>query len=475
MPRPVVFVPGLPASELRRGHPAGEKLFLRLPPPVEQLLGPDDLDAGDDVVAGEPLPRIKIGFLDLAKFADSLYEVLGEIGVPHLERVGWDWRRPVWDERPGQVQERIARAIDRAFDAAGPVVLIVHSTGGLAGRWFLEHAPSGMRPKIAAVVAFGVPWVGTLDSLAPLVGEKGFPFTSKEDVQRMMGHSWAAFDLLPPDPATTVDALYERARLVVGPSHDSAGRLAVSSPLVERAWIDREVPASGGLRQAMDLRRLAAAQRLGSRSATLEGIGADIPAVSFVGWGIPTWRQAILGDGGEVELSTGVDGEEAGLDDGDGTIPRPSAAWLRGGNVRRFHVPIGHYPNAGRLPHARLWSNPGPRAALGALLEDRPLAPQAEAAMDWSDFVEISRDVVTVRCQVSEEHGEVPDGARIRLRLGSEITAWQEVDPAFGGRHRLRVARDAVPAFGEEFRRLEVEIDLALGDPPRRIPLLCRR
>ena len=475
MPRPVVFVPGLPASELFHQGPGGrERIFLKLPPDVPRLLGPGDLDAGDGVEAGDPLPKVKIGFLDLAKFANSLYDELAGLGVRHLEKVGWDWRRPVWDEHPGQVQERIGQAIDRAFAAGGPVVLICHSTGGLGARWFLEHAAPAVRPKIAAVAAFGVPWVGTLDSFEPLIGEKGFPFTSKEDVQRMIGHSWAAFDLLPPDPATTVDAVYTRARLVVGPALDPSGDPAVSSPLTERAWIDRLAPTAS-IRAAMDARRVEAGNRLGTRSPTLGGIGADLPVATFAGWGADTLRQAILGPNGEVALSARIDGEDPGMDDGDGTIPRASAAWLRGANVRRFHVPIGHYPDAGNLPHARLWNNPGAVAALGALVDDRPLPPQAEAAMDWSDFVETSNDVVTVRCQASDGDGEVPAGARIRLRLGPQVKPWDDVDPAFGGRYMVRVEREAVPTFGNRFRRLEVEIDLADGEPPKRVALLCRR
>jgi hypothetical protein len=244
--------------------------------------------------------------------------------------------------------------------------------------------------------------------------------------------------------------------------------------LTERAWIDRLAPTAS-LRAAMDARRLEAGNRLGTRSPTLGGIGADLPVATFAGWGADTLRQAILGPNGEVALSARIDGEDPGMDDGDGTIPRASAAWLRGANVRRFHVPIGHYPDAGNLPHARLWNNPGAVAALGALVDDRPLPPQAEAAMDWSDFVETSNDVVTVRCQASDGDGKVPPNARIRLRLGPQVTPWEAVDPAFGGRRRFLVERNAVPTFGNEFRRLEVEIDLADGEPSKRVALLCRR
>jgi hypothetical protein len=39
----------------------------------------------------------------------------------------------------------------------------------------------------------------------------------------------------------------------------------------------------------------------------------------------------------------------------------------------------------------------------------------------------------------------------------------------------VRVARAAVPTFGNRFRRLEVEIDLANGGSPKRVALLCRK
>ena len=478
MPRPVVFVPGLPASELFRIDANGrKKVFIKLPPDVSSLSGPEDLDAGDDVVAGRPVPKVKIGLLDLAKFAQSLYDRLEGLGVagPLLERVGWDWRRPLWDSHPGQVLERIEQAIDRAFDAGGPVVLISHSTGGLAVRWYLEHAPDRMRGRIAALVSFGVPWLGTLNAFAPLIGEQGFPFTSKQDVQRIMGHSWAAFDLLPPDPATTVDATYQRARLVVGPGQDGNGHLRVSSPLSESQWIDRLVP-SVATRDAMKRRRDAAIGKLGVRAPALAGVGADLPLIAvFAGWGTDTLRQAVLDPQGGVALHRTIDGEDPGMDDGDGTVPRVSAAWLQGGNVRRFHVPIGRYPDAGYEPHARLWDNPGAAAALAAIVEDRPLPVQTVAAMDWSDFVETSNERVTVRCQVSDADGQVPAGARVRLHLGPTATPWRPVDPAFGGRYRILVEREAVPAFGDTYRRLEVEIDTGLGAATERVPLLCRK
>ncbi len=478
MPRPVVFVPGFPASELFRERPdRRQRVFVKLPPNVASLSGPDDLDAGDDVVAGRPLPKVKIGFLDLAKFAQALYDRLKPLGVtgPLLERVGWDWRRPVWDGRPGQVLERIEQAIDRAFEAGGPVVLICHSTGGLAVRWFLENAPDRMRDRISALVAFGVPWLGTLNALAPLIGETGFPFASKQDVQRIVGHAWAAFDLLPPDPESTVDATYHRARLVVGPDQDGNGELEVSSPLTRSGWIDRLAP-SAALRDAMKLRRDASIDKLGSRSPTLGGVGADLPLIAvFAGWGTDTLRQAVLDPQGGVKIHRTIDGLDPGMDDGDGTVPRVSAAWLKGGNVRRFHVPIGRYPDAGIEPHARLWDNPGAAAALAAIVEDRPLPIQAVAAMDWSDFVETSNENVTVRCQVSDSLGRVPDGARVRLRLGPTVTPWKGVDPAFGGRYRILVEREAVPLFGDKYRRLEVEIDPGLGGAAEPIALLCRR
>src|SRR5437588_3001509 len=98
--KPVVFIPGFLASELRL--PAtGEVIF---PPPLgiffddaakqrllRLLTGPDDPPGS--IVAGEPIRTV----LDIAKQAQTLYDILTSkygyttSGGTNFAPVGWDW------------------------------------------------------------------------------------------------------------------------------------------------------------------------------------------------------------------------------------------------------------------------------------------------------------------------------------------------------------------------------------------------
>ena len=109
MPKPLVFVPGLPGTELhleKADGSLGKKVFL--PRPILRLLnpsaklkgrlkGPANLAMNGGVVAGDPIGRAKFLGFDLMKQADSLYAILKECGVQgaNLRKVGWDWRLPV--------------------------------------------------------------------------------------------------------------------------------------------------------------------------------------------------------------------------------------------------------------------------------------------------------------------------------------------------------------------------------------------
>jgi pimeloyl-ACP methyl ester carboxylesterase len=168
--KPVVFVPGFPASEIRQKSKnrtifppvlkdltddAKKKKLIRL------LSGPDDPPG--DIVAGEPIR----GVLGVAKQAQSLYDVLREYGYTTqdgslLAPVGWDWRKSVDD---AAVQTDLAGAIERLAQQHGrKVVVIIHSTGGLVLRALLEAKPQ-LASKIEQILAFGIPWAGTLKAV----------------------------------------------------------------------------------------------------------------------------------------------------------------------------------------------------------------------------------------------------------------------------------------------------------------------
>src|SRR6185369_3755236 len=127
--KPVVFVPGLPGSELFDAA-NGERLFLNLGLLISKtarqkllprLAGPNDPAVPDGVVAGQPIADVlDLPLFDLGKQAQSLYDVLRKLGYigfrapfgSHFRAVGWDWRLPV---DHSVVQGALAGAIDDLF------------------------------------------------------------------------------------------------------------------------------------------------------------------------------------------------------------------------------------------------------------------------------------------------------------------------------------------------------------------------
>ena len=144
MPKPILFVPGFPASELRDG--SGRTVF---PPSLSTLVDAAKkraliqrlLAIPGDLVAGPPIRDV----LGIAKQAQSLYDLLGgKFGYDTSQlsedfaAIGWDWRKSIADQR---VIDSIAAAVDRL---GGGIVAIIHSTGGLVFRAFLEARPGGV-------------------------------------------------------------------------------------------------------------------------------------------------------------------------------------------------------------------------------------------------------------------------------------------------------------------------------------------
>ncbi len=464
MPKPTIFVPGLPGSHLL-DRDTEKKLFLNIPAILSpsrkkeilrRLRGPDDLVAGDDVVAGKPIRRVaKLLFFDLAKQADSLYDILRGIGSEPA-KFGWDWRRPVYD-RP--MLERLEEAIVRLHRTTGKqVVVIVHSTGGLVIRRLLEEQSgnSGFLSRIERVIAFGVPWAGLPKPFLYLDGERSFGLglINRRQARDLLGHSWAAFDLLPPDPAKTdmTDQTGTPLNMVV----DGNGRQV--SPLIKRDWFHPD------LKRPMDLRADAADRELGRRSATLE---LGIPVTNVVGWGTETtFRAQITGSGSRQSVEF-FDGKgDATLDGGDGTIPRVSAAWLRGPEVNTYHVPVGIVPRATKHPHSTLWRNPGGRNLLRHFVGGKPLAPFLYATVDDSDF--FSGDTVRVRVVALDAGGQPLADARVKTR---DLSGGQQIEQAFDsareGRHLMRIPRARIRPVSNHLRRFQVEIRGQDGDDTR--------
>jgi len=211
MLKPVIFIPGVPGSELRDSN--NRKVF---PPSPGMLL--DDvrkqaffdamLDIPGDLVAGPPIRSV----LNIAKQAESLYEILADLGYTIASEgasndfapIGWDWRLGI-DAAP--TMDAITKAINDF--APRKVVPLVHSTGVLVLRAFMEAHPE-LIDHIDQVLAFGGAWCGTLDAFfAAHDGRSqsimGINLITQDEGANLFGHTQTAYDLFPPDPTRTPD------------------------------------------------------------------------------------------------------------------------------------------------------------------------------------------------------------------------------------------------------------------------------
>lgn len=410
MPKPIVFIPGLPASELVN-RTTGRVIF---PPPIKKMLNESgreklvrllaDTGPNDEIVAGEPIREV----LEVAKQAESLYDILrSRYGYTihsgqNFRPVGWDWRKAIDD---GAVQAAIVKAIQDLHAAnQSKVVVMAHSTGGLVLRRLLEQQPS-LAEKIEQVIAFGVPWAGTLKAVFYVA--KGEPFglplvrLSARQVREIMSHAQAAWDLFPPDPAKT--DLVDRSGQTLDLVTDGAGRQI--GPLVDHRWIPKGL--SGAHMPAFALR---ADERLGRRSADITLQQAPTPPItSIAGWGTQTDTRCVMTADGSVSFQRSKEG--------DGTIALRSASWLRGSTVRTFFLPIGLYPMAGiPFPHSRIWDSPPVLEILDQVLKSVSAGPFIAAAVDSDEGRDAQKDV-TIRLTAADESGQPLPNAAVSFDL----------------------------------------------------------
>lgn len=403
MAKPVVFIPGLPASELWRVEP-NEMIF---PPSLGMLLDDNrraqlmsDLcnTASTNIVAGQPIRLVML----VAKQAQSLYDILRSrfgytIGSgSNFRAVGWDWRLAT--DHP-QVQRDIRQAIADLKQATGQnVVVILHSTGGLVFRRLIESDPT-LAASVDTVLAFGVPWVGTLKALNYLTDGETMGFLAAkltaEQTRTVLRCSQAAYDLCPPDPAqTALVTLFGQPFALV---QDASGKPI--APLTTPSWMsgDLGVAAKAAVAHAS----------LGRRSATF---GPNIPVVNVAGWGLETQTLCTITENSVNYTETA---------EGDGTVPFASASWLRGPTVRTLAVPIGvtamnHIPD----PHSQIWDNDAVAQVLQETLNGVSPEPFVYAAVD-NDTALDNTVPVLVRISASRADGTPLAGAVAKLVLGS--------------------------------------------------------
>src|SRR5205085_82274 len=294
-------------------NPAAKAAFL-----AEMLNIPGDL------AAGMPVPSVAGG---LVPEAQTLYDILATFGYDitpastNFKPIGWDWRQSVGS--PATVARLRSTLDSLSPNKDGNVVAILHSTGGLVFRAFLEQEPTYAK-CFEQVLTFGIPWAGTLEALHAVVVGAGIAIgpiklLSEADGAKIFGHAQAAYDLFPTDPTLNLF-------LANG---------VPSTPHADQSWTTQQFQR--------DL--------LTSAHGPFPRQFDDLPLTNVCGWGGATWPVVTLVGGKITWLPPN---KEAG----DGTVPFVSSSWLEGASVRAVYVPIGLFAE-GMFPkvHGQLWGS----------------------------------------------------------------------------------------------------------------------
>lgn len=441
MPKPAIFIPGFPASELHDKN-TGAKLF---PPNPIDLLDPSKKKAlldklsivPGDVVAGPPIDAtIRV----LKPAAQSLYDILkNHYGYDNttLIPIGWDWRQSI---SSADTVSRIKRALDTLSpNKDGKVIALLHSTGGLVFRAFLEKEPTYLA-CFEQVLTFGIPWCGALEALNAV--DKGAPIAigpikilSADDSKRILQNAQAAYDLFP-----------RCADMNLFISNGVS-----TTPIDDQSWI----PADPG----HDFMRTLAANAHPKFSRQFD----DLPVTSVCGWGGETWP-VCTNVGGTLNFPA------PDKDAGDGTVNFPSASWLTGADVRQMPVPIGAYADEGLIPqyHAQLWMPNVVRQLFDEVLLDAARKPFVTAAADKDQYIDPQADKVRIRIVAVAADGTPLPNAVLRFLNGPHPVT----QPFTGPRMNFDMPRGAFqqqPA--PNMRRMEIKISWDGGGPVT-LPLL---
>lgn len=394
--KPVVFIPGYPASELHR-HPTDEVLF---PPPVPALLDPTKKaallaeleDVPGDVVAGLPIASVLGG---VVQEAQSIYNILQNqygydvsTGSREFMPFGWDWRQSIGsDATVGDLTEVLDLL---SPNKSGNVVAILHSTGGLVLRAFLEKKPA-YAACFEQVLTFGIPWAGTLEALHALtegvsIGFLFIKLLSQQEGLGLMTRAEAAYDLLPTDAALNL-------------FFDQNGK--ATTPLLDQSWIQQQY-----------MRDLAAKAH-GPFPRQFD----TLPLTNVCGFGGDTWTTARI-DKATQKVVYALTSKEVG----DGTVPFVSSSWLQGANVRSMYLPIGVYAT-GFLPkvHGQIWDSPPVLQLFDEVIADKQRLPFLCAAADSDAYIDFSAPV-PVRISAIAPDGSALPNLAVNVNLDGQRT-----------------------------------------------------
>lgn len=452
MAKPVVFIPGLPASELWHVVP-NERIF---PPSLGTLFDAKKRTelvaelcdvASTNIVAGQPIRKV----MEIAKQAESLYDILRsrygytiETG-DNFRAIGWDWRLST--DHP-KVQADIRAAIAELKTKTGQnVVIILHSTGGLVFRRLIDSDPT-LAASIESIISFGVPWAGTLTALKNLTDGEAIGFLSAKltaaQTRKALRCSQAAYDLCPPDPAQT-----SFTTPFVGPfTLVQDGKKQPIAPLTTLSWMSGDA--------AVEAKAAVAHASLGARSPVF---GPNIPVVNVAGWGLETQTLCTI-------TNKSVTYDETL--EGDGTVPFASASWLRGPSVRTLPVPIGatainHIPD----PHAQIWDNDAVTQLLNEVLSDQPQGPFVYAAVDNDTALDPSLPVL-VRISAANADGSPLSGAKAAFSFGPGLTSYAIP----GTRLNLAFNRASSMTANVGSTQYRFRVDVTWNGGSKEIPLL---
>lgn len=430
MAKPTIFIPGFPASELHDKN-TGEKLFPPSLGHIQQALQKLIVIPGD-VVAGPPIRDIIEPF---SHAASTLYAILEHYGISeaagNFVPIGWDWRQSVASD---DTVARIKNAVDQ-LTPQGKIVAIIHSTGGLVLRAFLELHPDYVE-RFEQVLAFAIPWRGTLEALHAV--DKGSPikigpFTilSAEQSKDLLTRAQAAYDLFPHDSATSL--------FVSGN--------APSTPFADRTWVDPDRPYMN--------------QRLDDAFPQSSDF-ADLPVTNLCGWGGDTWPLCKSADGA---LTFDAPVNEAG----DGTVPFVSTSSLQGAKVRSLYAPIGAFGDEDLVPHVhgQIWEAKVVRQVFNEVFEGAAKQPFVAAAADKDQYIDPDAAHVRIRIAANAADGSPLPNAKVSFRIGAQV----QTHAIPGKRLDLDLARGAFEQqAAPNIRRTEVTVSWDGGS--RKIPVL---